>query len=363
MPGTYAYTVTNAEGCTSGPSATFTIDAPPAVPSAPVLGNITQPTCAVPTGSKILTGLPSGTWTINPGAISGSGTSTTLTGLLPGMYSFTVTNEEGCTSLPSAGFVIDAPPVGPVLVAEKTATICSGTTTGIMLNATIPSSYSWSVGKVTGGITGATAGSGLSITQTLTNPDSREEGTVEYIVTPTSLADLCDGEPAVIKVIVNAIPAAPVITLTQNTLTSDAPVGNQWYYNSNPIIGATDQTYIVPVDGDYSAIATVNGCASAISNIISVIVTDIKDVTLGSEFEIYPVPSDGHITLVMNTQTEKHFDIIIHNALGSKIFEVKDVEVDGTLEYKVDISWASSGIYYVIFKDGTIQESKKIIIK
>jgi hypothetical protein len=106
-----------------------------------------------------------------------------------------------------------------------------------------------------------------------------------------------------------------------------------------------------------------NGCTSAFSNTISVIVTDIKDVTLGSKFEIYPVPSDGHITLVMNTQTEKHFDIIIHNALGSKIFEVKDVEVDGTLEYKVDISWASSGMYYVIFKDGTIQESKKIIIK
>jgi hypothetical protein len=154
-----------------------------------------------------------------------------------------------------------------------------------------------------------------------------------------------------------------VITLTGNTLYSDAPVGNQWYLNSNPIIGATNQTYIVPVDGIYNTITTINGCASAISNSISVIVTDIKDITVGSKFEIYPVPGDGHLTLVINTETEKHFEILIHNSMGSKIFEVKDVEVDGTLVYKVDISWASSGIYYVTFNDGTIRESKKIIIK
>ena len=64
-PGTYTYTVTNAAGCTSVASANVVINAQPATPTAPVVGTITQPTCAVATGSVPLSGLPaSGTWTL-----------------------------------------------------------------------------------------------------------------------------------------------------------------------------------------------------------------------------------------------------------------------------------------------------------
>src|SRR5512133_2544302 len=46
-------------------------------PSAPVRGTITSPTCIVPTGSVVLSGLPSaGTWTLtrNPGSVPTTGT-------------------------------------------------------------------------------------------------------------------------------------------------------------------------------------------------------------------------------------------------------------------------------------------------
>ena len=71
MPGTYAFTVTNAAGCTSSASANVVITAAPGSPAAPTVGTITQPTCAVVTGSVVLSGLPAGNWTINPGAITG----------------------------------------------------------------------------------------------------------------------------------------------------------------------------------------------------------------------------------------------------------------------------------------------------
>lgn len=74
------------------------------------IGTITQPTCSVSTGSVILNNLPSsGTWTINPGAISGSGTSTTVSGLASGNYTFTVTNSSGCVSIPSSSVAISPP--------------------------------------------------------------------------------------------------------------------------------------------------------------------------------------------------------------------------------------------------------------
>jgi len=76
------------------------------LPSAPTLGTITQPTCALSTGSVVLNGLPaSGTWTLTRSGTSsatttGTGTSTTISGLAAGNYTFTV-SDGTCTSVAS----------------------------------------------------------------------------------------------------------------------------------------------------------------------------------------------------------------------------------------------------------------------
>src|SRR5664280_2230875 len=87
-------------------------------PSAPSVGTITKPTCLVATGSVVLNSLPStGTWTLtrNPDGVitPGTGTSITISGLVAGTYTFTVTNSAGCTSLPSSNIVIPAQPASP----------------------------------------------------------------------------------------------------------------------------------------------------------------------------------------------------------------------------------------------------------
>lgn len=88
-------------------------------PPAPIVGVITQPSCATPTGSVVLSGLPStGSWIItrSPGGTTytGSGTSFTVTGLPPATtYTFTVTSSEGCPSPSSENVVINAAPDGP----------------------------------------------------------------------------------------------------------------------------------------------------------------------------------------------------------------------------------------------------------
>ena len=71
-------------------------------PSAISIGTITQPTCALPTGSVQLNNLPVGNWTINPGAIAGTGSSYTVSGLAAGSYTFTATNSAGCASVASS---------------------------------------------------------------------------------------------------------------------------------------------------------------------------------------------------------------------------------------------------------------------
>src|SRR5436190_2808264 len=73
-------------------------------------------------------------------------------------------------------------------------------------------------------------------------------------------------------VTVNPAPPTPTITpggpTTFNqggnvTLTSSSATGNQWYLDGNPIGGATSNTYVATVGGDYTVIVTTTGCSSA----------------------------------------------------------------------------------------------------
>ncbi|MBC5839089.1 PA14 domain-containing protein [Flavobacterium muglaense] len=107
-------------GCTALLSADVVINAQPATPAAPSIGTITNIDCVNATGSVVLNGLPaSGSWTINPGAITGTGTSHTITGLTGGSYVYTVTNASGCTSAATSA--------GGIMISNNAAVTWNGT--------------------------------------------------------------------------------------------------------------------------------------------------------------------------------------------------------------------------------------------
>ncbi|MEI2748943.1 MAG: SdrD B-like domain-containing protein [Ferruginibacter sp.] len=140
--GTYTYTVTNAVGCVSGSTTNIVISAQPATPAKPVIGTITQPTCAVPTGSVVLSSLPAGAWTITstPSTFTTTGNTTTVT--ITGIpanntYVFKVTNASGCTSPASGSVQINAQPALP---ATPTATVTQPTCTNLKGSITVTSS-------------------------------------------------------------------------------------------------------------------------------------------------------------------------------------------------------------------------------
>ena len=176
--GTHNYTVTDGSGCTSSASGNVVIDAQPATPTAPTVGTITQPTCSEATGSVVLGGLPTGSWTINPGGISGTGTSTTISGLATGTHNYTVTDGSGCTSSASGNVVIDAQPATPTAPTVGTITqpTCSEATGSVVLGG-LPTG-SWTINP--GGISG---------TGTSTTISGLATGTHNYTVTDGSGCD------------------------------------------------------------------------------------------------------------------------------------------------------------------------------
>ena len=97
--------------------------------TAPLIGTVTGTTCINPTGNVILNGLPSsGTWTLTryPDTVtsSGTGVSTTVSGLSPGTYNFSVSNPSGCVSNMSANAVIPVQSIGTVANAGTGGHVC-----------------------------------------------------------------------------------------------------------------------------------------------------------------------------------------------------------------------------------------------
>jgi hypothetical protein len=161
--------------CISDP-ATASVNEQPVSPAAPSIGTITQPTCETETGSVVLNNLPSeDTWTltISPGNVTttGSGTSTTVTGLTAETYTFTVTNASNCPSPPSGNVEIEQQPAVPEQITGIT-TLCAGSS--VTLSDDSPGgtweSLNTAVATInsSGEVTGLSAGES-DITYTLTS--------------------------------------------------------------------------------------------------------------------------------------------------------------------------------------------------
>lgn len=213
------------------------------------------------------------------------------------VYSVQGVSASGC---PGNVFTVTLPvSPEPVMTNAAAVTICSGTSTNITLTSIVTATYSWTVGTITGGITGASAGSGSSINQVLTNPGNTTPGTVQYIVTPSAAG--CQGEAFTITVTVDPLPAitsVPPVQIcsgayTGISLTASVPSTFSWVVGTitGSITGATagsgsiiNQMLINPgnsssgtVEYIVTAIAEGSGCQSA-PFVITVTVDPIPSV-------------------------------------------------------------------------------------
>jgi gliding motility-associated-like protein len=211
IPGTYNFSITAAAGCISNPSGDVVINAAPVAPTAPIVGTVTQPSsCGTPTGTVVLNGLPAtGAWTINPGAITGIGTSTSITNLIPGTYHFNITTAAGCISLPSTDIVIISPPgtpASPGIGSITQPSSCASATGSVALNG-LPALGIWTVNP------GAITGTGTTTTITNLIP-----GTYHFTVTIASGCTSLASSAAVINAAPGA-PIAPTVTIVHPTIT------------------------------------------------------------------------------------------------------------------------------------------------
>ena len=344
--GTYTVRSKSLDGCISLGTKVTVI--PPGLLVAPTV-TLTQPaTCVSPTGT-ITVASPTGEGMTY--SIDGS-TYTNTTGIFTpvsaGTYTVTAINADGCITSGKSVTIYAQPVTVATATAQPTCTVVNGTIT-----VTAPAGVNYSIN-----------GSDYTNTTGIFNLPS---GT--YPV--TSRVGECIS--SVINVTINAqpaSPAAPILNVTQPTgteTTGAITVTGPGYCMEYSINGSpytfTTSYMDLPV-GPYTVTAMdwYGGCISSGTLVnINNVVTDIEIIGFDSKFYIYPVPNDGHFNVLMNTQTEKHFDILINNAEGSKIFE-ENVIVNGRLEHRIDLSGVKEGIYYIMFRNNNEQITRKIVV-
>src|ERR1035437_10231041 len=130
IPNTYSVAVKNAAGCIS-PATSVTINTQPQTPAAPTV-NVTQPTCAVATGTITVTAPTGAGLGYSIDGVDYSNTTGVFTNVIPNTYSVTVKNAAGCISLATSVTINAAPPSGSaptVSVTQPTCAVATGTIT------------------------------------------------------------------------------------------------------------------------------------------------------------------------------------------------------------------------------------------
>ena len=314
-----------------------------ALPVTPTVGVIIQPTCALATGSVVLSGLPAGNWTINPGGIAGSTTSRTISGLAAGTYNFTVTNASGCTSVASSNVVINAQPATPVQptlssVTQPTCAVATGSFTISNYNA----SYSYAASPSTG-----VTISGSTITAPV--------GSYTVIATLGSCSSIASS-----SVTINAQPATPVQPILSSATqpTCATPTGSftvtnynaSYSYAVSPSTGVTvsGSTITAPV-GSYTVTATFTTCTSVASSSVTInsLVTNTwKGIVLGWDVTTPPT-ADQKIVFDSTDLYTLNSDIVACSCEAKSDITVKNGH---TLTLTNELTVV--GLANVVFEDG-----------
>ena len=302
------------------------------------------------------------TWTISAGGTitSGAGTdAVTVKWNNAGTQSVSVayTNSLGCQSITPTVLTVGVDPKPAAAgVVLGTTPVCAGSTQMMYTVAPITNAltYTWTLPA------GATVASGAN-TRTIRVDFAANAASGVIKVSGNNDCGLGVSSPN-FNLVVNPVPATPVITRHGDTLFSNANSGNQWYLDGVIIPGATAKQHVAVYTGNYTVVVTLSGCSSAISNSILVLPVSITADKASQTFDIYPNPNNGEFNIKVENLKKEEYSIEIYNNLGSLVWKQENVSIDGTYSSHVNLKQMPAGIYMVTLRNSANTIVKKVIV-
>ncbi|WP_333819475.1 ELWxxDGT repeat protein [Ohtaekwangia sp.] len=140
-------------------------------------------------------------------------------------------------------------------------------------------------------------------------------------------------------------PPKPSLSLVQtNTataiLTSSSATGNEWFKDGVKIPNQTGSTLTVVESGAFAVQVTVDGCTSALSNTVAVVITGLENI-LGEKLTLYPNPAAGKITVTLPVSGKKEISILSVHGSESVVYTTSQSSLD------IDLQNYAPGIYTV----------------
>ncbi|HMX05882.1 MAG TPA: T9SS type A sorting domain-containing protein, partial [Chitinophagales bacterium] len=151
-------------------------------------------------------------------------------------------------------------------------------------------------------------------------------------------------------------PTAPNIIVIGNTLTTSSTWDVQWYYNGDPIPGATSTSYTPAIEGLYQ-VAAVNGPCMAYSVEVDFVFQSVNEVFMPS-LQITPNPNEGQFICDFSVTELQDIQIRVTNMLGEVVYSNELHNIIGNNQFAIDLTPADTGIYLL-----DIQSSKGHIIR
>ncbi len=273
-PGQYAVTVTDANGCTAAASVTVEAQYQMFISFTVSQNILCHGDSSAAVSVSAIGGVAPFSYQWGHGAQVPS-----LTGLPAGAYPVTVSDANQCAVSGMAVFA--APPLLEVSIAAQPtpcAAAAEGTAAAEAAGGVPPYQYLWSDG------------------QTTPAAISLPEGLYELILTD---ANGCTAEAGIT---IDALAFEPQLAIEQEgpALTVAEPDAEyQWIDcdSGEPILGATQQSFIAEVSGNYAVILSQGAC-QAVSDCVEVMVVSLREAgTSVAKAEVFPNPNSGQFNL------------------------------------------------------------------
>lgn len=163
-----------------------------------------------------------------------------------------------------------------------------------------------------------------------------------------------------VAVIESAIPDNRIIQNTTQLASFQLADSYQWYRNGEPIPGATGRVYLYNGEKAVYFVVTYQGDCNKQSEVLDLLGTDVRNLDdQGENFlQIYPVPARNVLYIRRTSGTFTQLRLSLFNAYGQEVYHS---EPGAGVQYTIDLSPYSSGIYLLVMDTGDQLLTKKVI--